>query len=310
MNAATLIPISAFIATALAALAAGTTWRELRGQKRVDRLTRRLSLDTAVANDDPPTAVRPPEGKIDRALFTLLEQSGSRLSPAAASLIVAAVAGLCGAVAFVATDNLLFAAIALAIGAVAAPSWWMFRRRRRLAKMNKQLADTLDLLADATGSGRGIERSFEWAAQESDGPLAEEFSHAASLLTLGHAPQYAIERMIRRAPLDELRLLGVALLVHRKTGGDLVMLLRRLAAAARDRQQFRGHLGAVTAGARFSAFGLILVTVIGITALSYIEPEYLDRFWEYRIGPTLLVVAAVLQAAGILWVWRILRVKY
>jgi tight adherence protein B len=49
---------------------------------------------------------------------------------------------------------------------------------------------------------------------------------------------------------------------------------------------------------------------VGLAALAWIEPEYLGIFFTHRLGPTLLTIAAALQIVGIIWVWRVLKVKY
>jgi Flp pilus assembly protein TadB len=67
---------------------------------------------------------------------------------------------------------------------------------------------------------------------------------------------------------------------------------------------------AVTAGSRLSAFGMVLGSMIALSVLAWLEPEYLSIFFTHNLGPTLLTIAAALQVVGVLWVWRVLRVNY
>ena len=101
-----------------------------------------------------------------------------------------------------------------------------------------------------------------------------------------------------------------AVLVHRQTGGNLALLADRLAASARDRGEFLGHVRAVTAGSRVSVIGLTVGTVIALGILAWLRPEYLTQFLNHPMGPGLLMVAGALQIAGIVWVWRVLKVHF
>ena len=71
-----------------------------------------------------------------------------------------------------------------------------------------------------------------------------------------------------------------------------------------------GHVSAVTAGSRLSAFGMILASAFAMVSLTWLEPEYLSAFVNHPMGPTLLAVALGLMLIGSFWVWRLMRVSY
>jgi len=80
--------------------------------------------------------------------------------------------------------------------------------------------------------------------------------------------------------------------------------------SARDRQDVRNHLMAVTSGSRLSAFGMVLGGIIAVAFLTWLEPDYVRAFLENPKGPWLLFIAFMLQVVGAIWVWRILKVNY
>jgi tight adherence protein B len=195
--------------------------------------------------------------------------------------------------------------------AVAVPLlWWsvwaMIRRRQMLA----QLPDALELMADAVRSGRDLEQAAELVAKQAGGPLDREFNYCASQLRLGHAPVAVLDNMIRRVPFPEFRVFAAAVLVHRQTGGNLSTLLDRLSGVARDRQHFRGHLRAVSAGSQFSVFGVVVGSTLAVGVLSWMQPQYLEMFLTHPWGIPLLATSGVLQLVGLLWVWAVMRVDY
>jgi tight adherence protein B len=207
-------------------------------------------------------------------------------------------------------ENFLLAAAGLVIGCLIPLGWWGFCRMRRFSKMRKHLPETLELMADSLQSGRNLEQALELVARQAPAPLGVEFGYAASQLRLGHAPIAVIDRMQYRVPVQEFHAFATALLVHRKTGGNLAVLATRLAQSARDRFEFQGHLRAVSAGSRLSALGLLAGSIAAVAILSWLEPEYLDVFLTHKWGMPLLAIAGVLQIVGLAWVWRILRVQF
>jgi tight adherence protein B len=172
------------------------------------------------------------------------------------------------------------------------------------------MPETLQIVADAVRAGHTLDEACGFVAREMSGPLRDEFDQAHRQFQLGHSPVNILDRLARRIPLSEFRIFATAVMVHRKSGGNLALLTERLSHTARDRQEVRGHLMAVTAGSRLSAFGMVLGSMIALSVLAWLEPEYLSIFFTHNLGPTLLTIAATLQIVGVLWVWRVLRVNY
>ncbi len=253
---------------------------------------------------------RPVGGPLDEAFYRLLAESGSMLTAGGAMLFVVACVLLGGGIPFIITEDVSATAAGVFVGGIVPFLGWTFRRWRRQKSMRKQLPEALDIIADVVRSGRGLEQAAEMVSQETTGPLSEEFGAAATQLRLGQPAPAVLAGMVRRVPLPEFRIFATAVLVHRRAGGNLPLLTERLARAARDRQEFYGHLGAVTAGSRLSAIGLVIGSVLAVCALAAMQPTYYGKFFEHTWGIPLMITAAVLQFCGIVWVYRVLKVNF
>jgi len=251
-----------------------------------------------------------PHGNLNRKFSTLVSESGTRLDETAILALIVGGGIVGAAIPFVFLDNLLLAAFGLVVGCMLPIAYLTFIRWRRLSRLRKMLPETLEIVADSIRAGRSLQDTFELVAQEVRNSVGKEFEQAAKQLDLGHSILRVLEKMVRRIPLHEFRIFATAVLVHERSGGNLALLTERLAASARDREQFVGHLNAVTAGSRLSAVGLVVGSLIGVAVLTTIEPDYLGTFFTNPYGPTLLVIAATLQIIGIVWVWRVLRVQF
>jgi len=310
VNSTTYIALGAFAATTTAFFFFLMIVRDLRTRNR-SRLERRLGLGDNEKNLlEDITEQEQAEGRIDRWFFALVEQSGSRLDRPTATALIAAAAMTGCALPIALWDSVLGAAIGMVAATLCPILFWMFHRRRRRKAMQKYLPETLDLIADALHGGRTLEQAAGMVAAETPGPLGQEFAFCAAQMKLGHSSTAVIDRMVRRIPLPEFRILATAVLVHQRTGGNLALLAQRMATASRDRAQFQGHLSAVSAGGRISAVGLCIGAFTALLLITWIEPGYLTRFVTHELGPMLLITAGILQMIGLVWVWRILRVQY
>ena len=291
----------AFLAVTAAVLAGGMVVYDLFYRKKED------------PNEDslpslPPKL--PSDTAIDRAFFRLVQEAGSRMEPPAAVSVMIGSAVLGGAIPLILFENLLLAAAGILVGIALPLIGWSFIRWRRIGKMRKALPETLSIVADAVRAGHTLEEAAAFVRKDIKGPLADEFAYAEKQFSLGQTPVAVLSTMVRRIPLNEFRLFATAVLVHRKAGGNLPLLTERLANTARARQEVHNHMMAVTAGSRLSAIGMVVGSIVAMSMLAWLEPEYLRAFVHHPLGPTLMMVAFSLQLVGVAWVWRILRVTY
>ncbi len=280
------------------------------GRLKEATFQRRLGNGIPKPEPAPELLARDATNSLDRRFYLLLERSGSQLSVGAALTICAAVAAVGCTLGLVWAEDFLAGVAGLVVGMMLPPLWWMWQQARRFKKMQKSLPGALDLLADGLHAGQTLEQGAELVAARTAAPLNAEFGYSVSLLKLGHSPVAVMERMARRIPLPEFQVFAMAVLVHRQTGGNLATLTSRLAGAARDRQEFFGQLGAQTVAGRYSAIGLVIVAILGVAALMYLRPQYLEFFLQHELGPGMLLLSGALLLVGAFWIWRVTDVKY
>ncbi len=300
MTSFILVVIAAFVAATIIMLAVGLFIRDMLTKPEDPNAKKRLELIPIEAE----------YGSFDKWFVCLIEESGLPLTVSAAMLIVVSCGLLAGGIPLVFFEHFLGAAVCLVAGTMLPIIVFSLIRWRRISVMRKHMPETLQIVADAVRSGHTLEEACGFVAREMTGPLKDEFAQAAHQFTLGQTPLSVMDRLARRIPLAEFRIFATAVLVHRKAGGNLAVLTERLSHTARDRQEIRGHLMAVSAGSRLSAIGMVVGSMLGLTALAWLEPEYLQVFFTHRLGPTLLTIAAALQVIGAIWVWRVLKVQY
>lgn len=186
---------------------------------------------------------------------------------------------------------------------------WFYRASYR-RKLQDQLPDALFLMARSLRAGLSLEQCITLVARESLRPLASEFQRCDAQLRLGLSAAAALENMARRVQLIDMNALVSTVALYQSTGGNLPMLFDRLAASARDRNQFVSYFRSATALGRICAIGLGLAGPCFLLAYLIFEPEYAKTFMESTGGWITLAIAFAVEAIGLVWLFNLLRLQY
>jgi tight adherence protein B len=180
------------------------------------------------------------------------------------------------------------------------------RSRRQTAILN-QLPGMIGELARAARTGRSLEQCLELVANDTPAPLGTELKLCSGRLAMGLSPEAAFRDLPERTGVQTLNVLVTALVVHHRTGGDLVRVLDRLAHTIRDRISFLGRLRAQTAASRATAVLMITIPIFILAFFIFRDPTYLTRLMASSVGRLATVLAVVLQIVGSIVVLRILK---
>jgi tight adherence protein B len=181
------------------------------------------------------------------------------------------------------------------------------RYRRQL---QNQLPDAFYLLARSLRAGLSLEQALVMVGEQGPRPLADEFRKCNAQIQLGLSVPAAVQVMAGRVRLVDFNAFASTVALYQATGGNLALLLDRLAAGSRDRNQFRGHFLAATALGRATA--IFLAGAVPVLLLGYLlfEPEHIQGFLQTTNGWIALGVAFGLQAIGIVWLYYLMRIEY
>jgi len=178
-------------------------------------------------------------------------------------------------------------------------------RRRR--QMHDQLPDAIYLLSRSLRAGLGLEQGVQLIAAESAKPLGVELKRVYEQVKLGLAVPTALQTAAQRVAVTDFSVFASIIALHRNTGGQLPVLLDRLATGVRDRVQYQGQFRAATSMGRVSA--IALGAAVPLIFLWYVlfQPETVQTFLETPGGIGMLTTAFVLEVIGALWLYRLLK---
>ena len=212
------------------------------------------------------------------------------------------------AVSMVSTSLLL--AFFFGILATALPTLHILaKRRKRLNKFLSLLPDALDLMSRGLSAGHAFTEALQMVATEMPEPIASEFRKTYEEQNLGLSLKLALENLVERVPLLDLRMCVTAVLIQRETGGNLSELLEKVAHTIRERFRIMEDLKTLTLSSRWSAWLLCGLPIFLAVYVSLMNPGYMDVMWRDPRGHWLLALAAIMQVLGMLMVQKIMKIR-
>jgi tight adherence protein B len=210
--------------------------------------------------------------------------------------------------------------IALLVGALVGfmlPRLWLGRRKSgRLGAFNKQLPDTITLLANALRAGSSFLQAIELVVRESRPPVSTEFSRVIREVNLGLPFEQALENMVRRVRSDDLELMATAISIQHTVGGNLAEILDSIAYTIRERVRIQGEIKTLTAQQRLSGYvvGFMPIALGGflfVAAPSFMEPMFKNPpdVLGLPAGVVILIFGGVMMFIGFMLIRKIVDIE-
>ena len=193
--------------------------------------------------------------------------------------------------------------IALLIGVVVGfflPRFYVKRRQGgRLNSFNKQLPDTITLLANALRAGSSFLQAIELVVRESRPPISTEFQRVIREVNLGLPFEQALENMVRRVESEDLDLMATAISIQYQVGGNLAEILDSIAYTIRERVRIKGEIRTLTAQQRISGY-VVAFLPIGLSGLLFvIAPGFMDPMFDPAVNVSGIPTGMVLIGVGL-----------
>ena len=240
-------------------------------------------------------------------LDQLLQQADIRHPVGLFILLSVLLASGGGLIAAFVTPVLVLPAIAL-LGLV--PFVYIYvKKRKRMRKFERQLPDTMDLIARALKAGHALSGGLQLVGEEFGDPIGTEFQRTVNEINFGVAVPDALKALAQRVDCKDLKFFVMSVIIQRETGGNLAEILENIARLIRERFKLQGRIRVLSAEGKLSAIILVAIPFFLGFALSIINPDYINTLFEDPIGIVLLVFASVMMALGILMMKKMVAIR-
>ena len=199
----------------------------------------------------------------------------------------------------------------LAVAAAAGP-WFVgavvARRGERYRRtVERSVPDVAAAIADAISGGHSVRGALASADESLEGPPAAELARVSADLELGASTADALGAMRGRLRSDRVDSLSTALISQQVAGGDVAALMRRLAAAAAERDRVDDEARAATTQARFTGLLVVALPAGAAVFAELLQPGFISQVLSEPASAAMLLAAAGLQMMGFAVIRRLGR---
>ncbi len=201
-------------------------------------------------------------------------------------------------------------AIAGAAAAACLPVHYVRRcARRRVLKFEEQFPDCLEFISRSMRAGHAFSVALEMVHREFSDPLAGEFRRTFEEQNLGQPLDIVLKKLSQRIPSMDVQFFVSAVLLQKRTGGNLAELLDKLAQIIRERFKLRARVRAISAQGLMS--GRILASIpVAVAGLMFVvNPQYARFFVDDPVGHELVGGAVALLVIGYLIIRKIVVIE-
>jgi tight adherence protein B len=182
-------------------------------------------------------------------------------------------------------------------------------RKRRLFAFEGVFPDALEFVARSMRAGHAFSVSLEMIHREFQEPLASEFKRTFEEHNLGLPLDVSLQKLSARVPLLDVQFFVSAVMLQKRTGGNLAEILDKLAYVIRERFKLRGRIRAVSAHGRMTGTALTCIPIAVAVITWFTNSEYVSFFFNDDVGHLMLAGAVGMQVLGYLIICKIVQIE-
>ena len=184
------------------------------------------------------------------------------------------------------------------------------KRKQRFRRFTELLPEAIDLMSRGLRAGQALPVTIETVAQETEDPIRSEFRRAADESSFGLPFREAMENLSRRVPVPDLQFLVTAILVQKETGGNLAEILDKASRVIRERVRVAGEMRIRSAQGKITGKILCALPFVMFIGMNFLSPGYGRILFEEPAGQKMVATAAVAMVFGVIWIRKIVNVKF
>ena len=179
---------------------------------------------------------------------------------------------------------------------------------KRRAKFNEQLPEAIATMTNALRAGFSISQAFDSVVEQGEKPMSEEFAILQQQIKIGMPFEAALESMSRRVGSEDLTLVTTAILISRRTGGNVTEIFDRIAETIRGRMKVERKVRSLTAQGRMQGAVVSLMPFVLALIMTILRPGMMLPFLASATGVLAVVATCALIAVGWLMIRRIVKI--
>ncbi len=197
--------------------------------------------------------------------------------------------------------------LALLAGVGGPPYLYLKKVEKRRETLQQQIDPALQFIANALQVTPNLQEALTMVAEHMKPPMSEEVARVVSGYRLGQTLDDGLQGMAARCNDPFITAMVIALIIGKRTGGNISATLRRIAHATREAVRVELELKTKTKGQRGQFYLILLLYPLGLLGIKQFMPQIWTTLTETYPGKLTLLFSAMTVIAAIYWARKILN---
>jgi len=180
---------------------------------------------------------------------------------------------------------------------------------KRIKAYSLQMVDALTLLANGLRAGLSVPQSLAMVVDEMPNPIAQEFNVILQQNKIGVPLEECFDNLAKRVPLQDNDMFVTSVNILRETGGNLAETFDTIVGVIRERVRLQQKIEQLTAAGMFQGY-VIAAMPFGIGLIYFnTDPDSMTKMFTHPIGIAMILLALILDAAGLFVIMKVVQIK-
>jgi tight adherence protein B len=241
-------------------------------------------------------------------LRKMLSQANLNWSPGRLLIMTSACFALPSYILYLSFQSFLLAMISGVVLGGLPFGWVVFKRARRFGAFEKYLPEALDLMVSGLRAGHSLLAAMSLVAKECPEPIKGEFKICFEEQNYGLEMKSALDNLLTRVPLQDMKITATAILIQKESGGNLAEVLDKTSHVIRERFRLKRQIMVHTAQGRLTGLVLTLLPIVLGIGIYFVDPGMISILWHRDIGIKMMWGAAGLICLGGFVIYQIVNI--
>ena len=248
-------------------------------------------------------------GKIEIAprLRRLLAQANLKWSVGGVLLACCVCFVLPAYLVYLRTDAIIFGILIGLLCGFSPIGYILYKKKQRMGKFEQGLPEALELIVSALRVGHSLNAAMGLVARECQDPIGGEFRLTFDEMNYGLELKAALDNLVARVPLQDVKIVCTAILIQRESGGNLAEVLEKTSQVIRERFRLKRQVMTHTAQGRLTGWILTFLPVVLGMLLYMVNPDLMSNLWKKELGIKLMEIAGCMIVVGGLIIRKIVN---
>ena len=183
-------------------------------------------------------------------------------------------------------------------------------------QLNLQFKDALHSISTSLVVGKSLETAFKDAPKElqllypdADTTIIMEIQLINRKIEMNATVEEAIKDFAERAELEDIIYFSEVLIICKRTGGNLVEVVKNTARIITEKNDFKQELELMLAQRKFEQKLLALIPLVMLLVLSTTSPDYMEPVFTTFLGRCIMTISICLFALAYYFTNKIIGIE-